>query len=63
MYRVTNDCPTSDIIDVDLDKQATEDDDERSNTTYTSFKAIQKKEERKMTIQVPIIVRMMLETI
>ena len=35
MYCVTNDCPTSDIIDVDLDKQPTEDADDAEGTQRT----------------------------
>ena len=35
MYRVTNDCPTSDIIDVDLDEQPTEDADDEGVTQPT----------------------------
>ena len=62
MYRVTNDCPTSDIIDVDLDEQPTEDADDEG-VTQPTHPSKQSKKKRQMTIQVRIIVRMMLETI
>lgn len=35
MYRATNDCPTTDILDVDLDEQPTEDADDAEETAGT----------------------------
>ena len=47
MHRVTNDCPTSDIIDVDLDEQPTEDADDEGVTQPTNPSRQSKKKRKK----------------
>ena len=59
MYRIGNDCPTSDIMDVDLDEQPTEDAEDAGVTQIQHPSTTKKRKKKMMMIQLRTIVRMM----